>query len=309
MLAISPTPSYCLRNVKPRDLHARGLDDAAYARSSATPSQRPWRSGIASLWLGLLLACVARGGDADPKRPPLFERDVWPIIADHCVSCHGADAPKAGLDLRTVSRMHKGGESGPALDRADHESSLLLERIARHEMPPGKARKLSETEVSVFRAGSAEEPRRPPRSHAAADFANPRPRSAVLVVPAAIPAARARDVTGNARTADRCLLAREDGAEGPGFSPDADAATLAAPGVARFAGPAPFTRGGRCLHRRRPTRMPSSDWSTGCWPRRTLASAGAATGWTWRAMSTRSASTPTRPTSSSARASGSIATM
>ena len=56
-------------------------------------------------------------------------------------------------------------------------------------------------------------------------------------------------------------------------------------------------------------RMPSSGWSTACWRRRTSASAGAATGWTSRAMSTRSASTPTRPTSSRAKGSGSIATM
>lgn len=91
------------------------------------------------MWLGLLLACEACGDDADPKQQPLFERDVWPIIAANCVNCHGADAPKAGLDLRTVSRMHKGGGIGPALDQADHESSLLLERIARREMPPRTA--------------------------------------------------------------------------------------------------------------------------------------------------------------------------
>jgi Planctomycete cytochrome C len=68
-----------------------------------------------------------------------FEHDVWPIIADDRVGCHGADEPKAGLSLRTVARMQTGGESGLALDQADRESSLLLERIARREMPPGKA--------------------------------------------------------------------------------------------------------------------------------------------------------------------------
>src|SRR5262245_31178182 len=65
---------------------------------------------------------------ADPARPLVFERDVWPIIARNCAGCHGVDQPKAGLDLRSVSTMLRGGKSGPALDRSDPEASLLLMR-------------------------------------------------------------------------------------------------------------------------------------------------------------------------------------
>ncbi len=72
-----------------------------------------------------------------------YERDVRPIIAANCVGCHGADKPKGGLDLRSVASMLRGGKSGPALEPSDPEDSLLLERIAQGEMPPGKARKLS----------------------------------------------------------------------------------------------------------------------------------------------------------------------
>src|SRR5205085_162841 len=79
-------------------------------------------------------------------------RDIWPIVAANCVSCHGADQLKGGLDLRSVATMLRGGKSGPALDTSDPEASLLLERIARGEMPPGQARKLSVSEVSLVRA-------------------------------------------------------------------------------------------------------------------------------------------------------------
>ena len=198
------------------------------ARSSARLSQRPGGSEIASLWLGLFLACEAWGGDTDPKRPPLFERDVWPIIAANCVSCHGADAPKAGLDLRSVSRMRTGGESGPALDQADHESSLLLERIARHEMPPGKARKLSENEVSLIRAwirggARAEQPDRIPQ--AISPIRDEDRRFWSFRPLARPPVPRVTDHARARTPIDAFLLAKME-PKGLSFSPDADAATL-----------------------------------------------------------------------------------
>jgi mono/diheme cytochrome c family protein len=93
----------------------------------------------------------ARSTGADPARPLSFERDIWPIIAANCTSCHGADKPKAGLDLRTVSGMLKGGAGGPALDLGDPDRSLLVAKIAQSEMPPGKARKLTREEVAKVR--------------------------------------------------------------------------------------------------------------------------------------------------------------
>jgi hypothetical protein len=47
--------------------------------------------------------------------------------------------------------MLRGGKSGPALDTSEPEASLLLDRIAQGEMPPGKARKLSAGEVATVR--------------------------------------------------------------------------------------------------------------------------------------------------------------
>src|SRR5262245_51634742 len=44
-----------------------------------------------------------------------FERDIWPTLATNCVGCHGMEDPKGGLDLRTVTSIRRGGESGPAI--------------------------------------------------------------------------------------------------------------------------------------------------------------------------------------------------
>ncbi len=104
------------------------------------------------LLLGMSFLCPPGAWGADRSQPLIFERDIWPMVAANCAGCHGADRPKGDLDLRSVSRMLRGGKSGPALDRADPESSLLLERITQGEMPPGKARKLSPRELSDIRS-------------------------------------------------------------------------------------------------------------------------------------------------------------
>jgi mono/diheme cytochrome c family protein len=107
---------------------------------------------VAELLLGTCFLKLATAAADDADQTLRFERDIWPIVAAKCAGCHGADRPKAGLDLRSVSRMLRGGKSGPAIDKADPRSSLLLARINSGEMPPGKARKLSPREIALVRS-------------------------------------------------------------------------------------------------------------------------------------------------------------
>jgi Protein of unknown function (DUF1549)/Planctomycete cytochrome C len=95
---------------------------------------------------------VSQASGGEPQEPLRFESDVLRIFSTNCAGCHGADHAKSGLDLRTVATMLRGGKSGPALRPSDPDGSLLLERIAQGEMPPGKARKLSTDEVAAVRA-------------------------------------------------------------------------------------------------------------------------------------------------------------
>lgn len=89
--------------------------------------------------------------DARFPPPPSFESDVLPILAAGCHECHGEELQEGRLDLRTLSTLLRGGENGPAVLPGDPEGSLLLDVIARGQMPPGGGDKLTPAEVSLIR--------------------------------------------------------------------------------------------------------------------------------------------------------------
>jgi mono/diheme cytochrome c family protein len=186
-------------------------------------------TGLAGVLVGLTALPVSPASDGEPQGPVRFERDVQPIFTANCAGCHGADHPKAGLDLRTVASTLRGGKSGPALRPSDPDGSLLLERIAQGEMPPGKARKLSHDDVETVRAWIRGGARTDHPSIGGPATASPvrdedrrfwsfRPLRRPLV-PMASHADRIRSPV------DRFLLARLD-SKGLSFSPDADPTTL-----------------------------------------------------------------------------------
>src|SRR3989442_13624005 len=74
------------------------------------------------------------------------------IFENRCLICHG-QAQTAGLDLRQIDSITKGGKGGPALGPGNAEQSLLYKAVARTgdlQMPPGKP--LSAEEIAIIRA-------------------------------------------------------------------------------------------------------------------------------------------------------------
>ncbi|MFM7538166.1 MAG: c-type cytochrome domain-containing protein, partial [Planctomycetota bacterium] len=73
-----------------------------------------------------------------------FESKIRPVITEHCLACHSADAAKAGklkggLKLDSREGMRKGGDTGPAVVPGDTTKGTLLASL-RHDgdlrMPP-----------------------------------------------------------------------------------------------------------------------------------------------------------------------------
>jgi Protein of unknown function (DUF1549)/Protein of unknown function (DUF1553)/Planctomycete cytochrome C len=165
----------------------------------------------------VLLAALTTPVSAAPE----FERDVLPILTQHCLKCHKAGAAKGGLDLRAPAHLLNGGESGPAIVVGKPDQSLLLKRIAEGSMPPGKKPGPSALERQVLtdwvRSLSA-------KSIPIAD--NPPVSDYWAFRRLAMPAVPAVKDSTRLRTAvDAFVLAKLE-AKGLSFAPDAERLTL-----------------------------------------------------------------------------------
>lgn len=79
-----------------------------------------------------------------------FEKDIRPILKEHCFHCHGeAGEIEAGLDVRLRRFLTKGGDSGPAIVPGDAAKSHLLEVLKSGEMPKEKSR-LSDHDIALI---------------------------------------------------------------------------------------------------------------------------------------------------------------
>jgi hypothetical protein len=103
---------------------------------------------VAAICLGLVI-WVDRVGAAD-SAAPTFEKDVRPILKQHCLLCHGEEEnPKGKLDLRLKRFAERGGTSGAVLVPGKPDESLMLIRIQDGEMPPGE-KKVPPEQIAVI---------------------------------------------------------------------------------------------------------------------------------------------------------------
>ena len=88
-----------------------------------------------------------------------YQRDVQPILAEHCAQCHGVDKAerKGGLRLDQRERALKGGDSGiAAIVPGEPDESEIIRRITSDDsterMPPPKHHKpLSAKQVDILK--------------------------------------------------------------------------------------------------------------------------------------------------------------
>lgn len=82
-----------------------------------------------------------------------FEREVRPLLVEHCYECHSVKSIKLQAGLRVDSRnaLLKGGDSGAAVDLSMPDASLFMQAILYegYEMPPKG--KLADKDIQTFR--------------------------------------------------------------------------------------------------------------------------------------------------------------
>ncbi len=100
----------------------------------------------------LIAAESVKSFSSAAERDEWFEREVRPLLAEKCLSCHASslDAPKGGFKIDRRDTILAGGDSGPAVEIDHPEKSLLLQAIRGEglQMPPNKP--LSRSEQSIL---------------------------------------------------------------------------------------------------------------------------------------------------------------
>lgn len=103
---------------------------------------------------------VTRSAVAEPDGKLVYNRDVRPVLAEHCFACHGPDSASREADLRLDQR--EGAVASDAIKPGDPDGSELIRRIRLPDqeegaMPPASAhRRLSEEDKAVLARWVAE---------------------------------------------------------------------------------------------------------------------------------------------------------
>jgi mono/diheme cytochrome c family protein len=119
---------------------------------------------LVALAAGVIAAGARLRTSADDKKPDpppkftaeqvaFYEKEVLPVLTEHCFKCHGADGKvKGGLDLTNRKAILDGGDSGAVFDPKNPDASLLLKAIHykddQYRMPPKG--KLPDKELAVL---------------------------------------------------------------------------------------------------------------------------------------------------------------
>lgn len=87
------------------------------------------------------IACSLSSALASEEKAVDFDRDVRPILTQHCVGCHGPAKRESGLRLDSGAAIHEGGDSGPAMIPGQADRSRLIQAVtgsddAVSKMPP-----------------------------------------------------------------------------------------------------------------------------------------------------------------------------
>lgn len=106
-------------------------------------------------WFGHAVEAGTRGR-VQPREVQVYEALVAPILADHCVDCHGPSKANGELRLDTPEHIKTGGRTGPTLVAGQAAASDLVTRLwlpTSHAdvMPPRGRPPMPAADASVIR--------------------------------------------------------------------------------------------------------------------------------------------------------------
>lgn len=185
-----------------------------------------FRGVVAGVLLGGVVASASAAAVDSASLPPAatrpvdFVRDVQPLLAAHCVKCHGEQRSEADLRWDLKESVFKGSDHGPVLVPGKSAESRMIHLVAGLDpknVMPKKGERLSAEQIGVLRAWI--------------DQGASWPESAVALKPAktdhwSFKAPVRPAVPGNGANAIDAFIAARLQKEGLKLSPEADRPTL-----------------------------------------------------------------------------------
>jgi len=120
---------------------------------------------VASIMAGVLVGAEPARGESKStgasNTPIDFQRDIRPILAEHCLSCHGNDKPEGGVRLSKRETALGAGESGQKIIvPGKPDESKLIHRVLADDpaerMPPEGKPALGADQVNLLKRWIAE---------------------------------------------------------------------------------------------------------------------------------------------------------
>ena len=186
-------------------------------------------SGIAPirLWIGVTALLFASTRFLPAGASVDYLREVKPILARNCFSCHGAKVQMSGLRLDTGAAMLKGSMSGPVVVPGKSVDSLLIKAVTGAGgavLMPFNKPPLAGSEIEVLKSWIDQGASAPAGEKPEDGMSAPTHWSFVAPVRPGPPAIKNQQWVRN--DVDRFILARLE-KEGISPSPEAGRATLA----------------------------------------------------------------------------------
>ncbi len=137
-ISLQPDQLQCTIHQLPRNPRAPPVPRKDSVSASCRPlaAHSTVKTTMICRMLLLALITLSTATSADDLH---FERRIRPLLIERCCKCHSAEQQKGGLLLDSRAALLQGGETGPAIDPANPDNSLLLQAVRQEnglEMPP-----------------------------------------------------------------------------------------------------------------------------------------------------------------------------
>ncbi|MCA9221004.1 MAG: DUF1549 domain-containing protein, partial [Planctomycetales bacterium] len=112
-----------------------------------------WQAGLI-VGLALVFGNEPSRADSQSKKTIDFARDVFPILQQHCIECHGPDLQEGQLRLDARALVRRGGINGKLFTPGQSDGSLLLQRLTSDDAGdrmPLEADPLDAKQIEVLR--------------------------------------------------------------------------------------------------------------------------------------------------------------